>query len=107
MRKCWDESRSCGCHSEILEAAEEKISGDTAIVLISNQKEHHLVQVGKIWKVDDSGDKAAESNVESVAYRMDAVARAGNNEMAPAVQDGRFQTSAETKAALQRDSGPH
>jgi RNA polymerase sigma factor (sigma-70 family) len=86
---------------ENLDAAEEKISGDKALVLIPNQEGQYLVRVGKIWKVADAGDKAAESNSKPMAHRLDAVARAAN-EITRAVREGRFESAAEAKAAVQK-----
>jgi RNA polymerase sigma factor (sigma-70 family) len=85
-----------------LDSAEEKITGDTAIVTIPSRKDsvQHLVRVGKVWKITvESG--ATIPNAESRASRLDAVGQA-YEEIAEAVRQDRFRTSTEATAALQK-----
>lgn len=84
-----------------LDSAEEKITGDTATVTIPGRDDvQHLVRVGKVWKITvDSGTTIP--NAEPRASRLEAVGQA-NEEIAQAVRQGRFQTSTEATAALQK-----
>jgi RNA polymerase sigma factor (sigma-70 family) len=85
-----------------LDMAEERIIGDTATVTIPGRENdiQHLVRAGKVWKITVARG-ATVPHVESRADRLEAVGRA-YEEIADVVEDGRFQTSAEATAALQK-----
>jgi hypothetical protein len=91
-----------GFNHEQLDSAEEKITGNTATVTISNPEEvQHFVRVGKIWKITDPDGGATLANVESKASRLEAAGRI-YDEIADAVTQGRFQSSAEATAVLRK-----
>ena len=85
-----------------LDIADEKIDGDTATVVIPGRENdvQHLVRVGKVWKITVASGGTVP-NAESRADRLDAMGRA-YEEIANAVRQGRFQTSTEATAALQK-----
>jgi hypothetical protein len=85
-----------------LEQAQERIDGNTATVTIPNAKVRHMVRVGKVWKVDDSAEGAAEENGEQKAHMFDSMAGLANR-LAEEVKQGRFQNASEVRAALQKN----
>jgi RNA polymerase sigma factor (sigma-70 family) len=89
-----------GFNQEQLDDAEEKITGDTATVTIPTRQEvQHLVRVGRVWKITDPDGGTTLANVESIARRLDQAART-YDEMADAVQQGRYQSAPEATKAL-------
>ncbi len=89
-----------GFNHEHLDSAEEKISGDTATVIVRGEQQD-LVRVGKVWKITDPDGGRALTNIESTARHLDLAART-YNEMAGAVRQGQFQSATEAIKVLNR-----
>ena len=84
-----------------LDEAEERIVGTNATVTIPNAKTKRLVQVGKVWKIDDSGGEA-DQNAESKTGMFDTMAGVADG-LAQDVKAGRYQNASEVRAALQKN----
>lgn len=84
-----------------LDEAEEKIVGTNATVTIPNAKSKQLVRIGKVWKIDDSAEDSSDSNVEPKAQMFEAM-RSVADDLAQDVEQGRYQSSSEVRAALQK-----
>jgi RNA polymerase sigma factor (sigma-70 family) len=84
-----------------LDEAEEKIVGTNATVTIPNAETKQLVRMGKVWKIDDSAEDSAGPNVEPKAQMFETMAGVADG-MAQDVKQGRYQSSSEVRAALQK-----
>jgi RNA polymerase sigma factor (sigma-70 family) len=88
-----------GFRQEDLDGAKEEITGNTATVTIPGGEDmHHFVRIGKVWKLSDPENRAANRS-EAMVPRLETFARA-YNDIADAVEKGRFQTAPEATKAL-------
>lgn len=85
-----------------LDEADEKITGTNATVTIPNAEPKRLVQVGKVWKIDDSRADQAEEKAEPQARMFEAMTDVADR-LAQDVRRGRYQNASEVRAALQRN----